>query len=119
MAALATAFSSQGFRVIDAPHSELAPLFRRQGASRKDRAGVLVTGGFACADVGPGLKILDRVENPATDFAIGRTGPVGPMLFQRAKRNTKETCSFLSTQHARWKVRVSALGHEITSGSSG
>ncbi|KGJ03428.1 hypothetical protein IT41_14115 [Paracoccus halophilus] len=116
---LAVPLSPSSVMVIDAPHSELAPLFRRQGARRKDRASVLVTGRLSRADVGPGLEIIDGIEDAATDFAIGRAGPVGPVFFQCAKRNAKETRSFLGAQHAWWHFHVTALCHEITSSSSG
>ena len=33
------------------------------------------------AEIGPGLQIIERIDDAATNFAIGRTRAVGAVLF--------------------------------------
>ena len=42
------------------------------------------------AAVGPGLQIVDRVDDTAAELSIGRTGAVGPVLLQRAGGQAEE-----------------------------
>ena len=40
------------------------------------------------------LQIIQRVDDATADLPIGRTGAVGPVLFQRAAGKAEESRSF-------------------------
>lgn len=103
--------------VIVVQHSALAPLLGRQRARGEDRAGGDVAGRFAGADFGPCFEIVDRVEDAAADFSIGRAGAVGPVLLKGTDRNAEEAGSFLRAQES-WRQARQWIGHGVTSGSS-
>lgn len=49
---------------------------------RKDRADAGVGGGSLGATLRPSLQVVDGIDDTATEFAVGRTGPVGAVLFE-------------------------------------
>ena len=63
-------------------HSARPAFGRCQPASREHALGRLLGGRLARADRGPGLQVLDSVNDTATDLAIDRTGAIGSMLLQ-------------------------------------
>jgi hypothetical protein len=62
------------------------------------------------ATVGPCLQIVQRIDDAAAELSIGRTGAVGPVLFQRAAREAKESRGFGRAQVARRQAGV-WIGH--------
>ena len=59
------------------------------------------------AAVGPGLQILQRVDDASAELSIGGTGAVGPVLFQRAAGEAEESRGFGRAQVSRRQCRRS------------
>src|ERR1700678_2156150 len=60
--------------------------------------------------VGPGFQILQRVDDTPTEFAVGGTRAVGPMLFQGAAGQAEESRGFGRAQVTRRQTGV-WIGH--------
>ena len=62
------------------------------------------------AAIGPGLQIVQRVDDTSAELSIGGTGAVGPVLFQRAAGEAEESRGFGRAQVARRQAGV-RIGH--------
>jgi hypothetical protein len=63
------------------------------------------------AALGPGLEIVDGIDDPAAELLVGRTGAVGAVLFERPRGKAQEFGGFLGAQKARrQKGHVGAHG---------
>src|SRR5690606_3375655 len=74
--------------------SRLVPLGRQYAAAR-------IGGGGDGPAVGPGLEVVDRIDDAPAELAIGGTGSVGTVLFEGAGRKAQEFGRFLCAQIAR------------------
>src|SRR3546814_10158422 len=58
-------------------------------ARGEDGAFARIGGRMTPADFGPGVQILHRIDDAATELAIDRAGSVATMLFERAGRQAE------------------------------
>jgi hypothetical protein len=74
---------------------------------RQNRPGARIGGRGLGATVGPGLQILQRVDDAAAEFAVSGTRAIGPMLFKGASGQTQESRGLGRAQVAQrvqWRV---------------
>ena len=58
------------------------------------RPGARIGGGLLGPEIGPGLQVVDDIDDAAADLAVLRAFPVGPMLLQvRPERPRKRAAS--------------------------
>lgn len=99
----------------DAGHLEGRLFGRGQRAGREDTAGCLVRRGPADTVLDPSLKIWEGVDDAAADLAIGRTGAVGAVLFQRTDGNAKKARRIGRAQETGRQPRL-GIEHDRASG---
>lgn len=99
----------------DAGHSEGCLLGRGQWTGRKDTAGCLVGGGPADAVLSPSLEVVEGINDPAANLAIGWTGAIGAMLFQCTDGNAEEARRIGRAQETGRQPRL-GIEHDRTSG---
>src|SRR5262249_32363968 len=102
---------------------------RRQGAAKRwngglirqsaalgriDRSGAGIRGRCLCAEIGPGLQIIERVDDASADLAVLRASAVGAMLFERTAGESEETRSVGRAQKA-WRQAGERVGHDQAS----
>jgi len=81
---------------------------------RQDRSSAGIGRGLLGAAVRPGLQIVDRIDNAATELAIGGAGAVGAVFLERPAGQAKEARGFGSSQIA-WRQVGGRRGHDRAS----
>src|SRR5712691_11042828 len=76
----------------------------------KHGSGAGIGGRALGAEIGPGLEIVERINDPTTDLSIFRSGAVGAVLFERAAGQTEEASSLGRPQKA-WRQTGQWVGH--------
>src|SRR6516165_7342221 len=66
------------------------------------------------AEIGPGLEILERVDDAPADLSVLRASAVGAVLLERAAGKSKEAGGFRCAQKAR-RQAGQWIGHDRTS----
>ena len=79
---------------VDTSSSELGVGFRLIGPRRADPSGVRIGGGGLHALIGPGLKVVQGVDDPSADLAIPRASSVGAVLLERSPGKPEIATSF-------------------------
>src|SRR5579883_111635 len=87
---------------------------RRAALGRIDRSGAGIGGGGLGAEIGPGLQIVERVDDAPADLAVLRPGAVGAVLLKRAAGEAEETRGFGRAQKAR-RQAGERVGHDRAS----
>jgi hypothetical protein len=71
----------------------------------------LIGRGLAQADIGPGLDVFDRINDPAAELPLAWAGAMRAMFLQRAVGDAKHAGDFRSPKVAR--RRRDFVGHGI------
>ena len=66
------------------------------------------------ADIGPGLEVVERIDDAAADLAVLRTRAVGAVLLQRATGQAEESRGFGRSEKAR-RQTGQGIGHSRAS----
>jgi hypothetical protein len=66
-----------------------------------DRADARVGGRGLGAPVGPGLQIVERIDDAAAELSIGGAGAIGAVLFERSVGEAEEACGLGGSEVAR------------------
>src|SRR5260370_34340101 len=90
--------------------------FDRRGAAfgGEDRSDARVGGRCFGSEVGPGLQVLECIDDATTNLAVFRAGAVGAMLFEGAAGEAKEARRFGRAQKAR-RQAGQWIGHDRAS----
>src|SRR5712691_4702547 len=86
----------------------------RDAFGRKDGSRTGIGGRGLGAEIGPGLEILERVDDTAADLSVFRAGTIGAVLFEGAAGQAKEAGRLRSTQKA-WRQAGQWIGHDRSS----
>src|SRR5208283_110363 len=76
----------------------------RATLGRVDRSRTWIGGRGLGTEIGPGLQIIERINDAAANLAVLRPRSIGAMLLKRTAGETEKSRSLGRAQEARWQA---------------